>query len=162
MSQEISQTQLLRVAPLASAQDLLSAAVCSWEDTSTSNQYIQKALAQKDVDLDVVVSAYRYYFYKSNTSMALKMAVEVCDRIRVDKQWPADWQKLKPILLEQIERPQTRLFISAYAASGLLQARLGNVAVAQEIANQVQQLQAKEFGADVLLNILNPSSDEEA
>ncbi len=54
-----------------------------------------------------------------------------------------------------------RLYISAYAASGVLQARLGNLVLAETIANQVQQLQAKEFGADMLLSILSSPAEEE-
>ncbi|MEL6402527.1 MAG: hypothetical protein AAFR26_26135 [Cyanobacteria bacterium J06626_4] len=42
----------------------------------------------------------------------------------------------------------------------MLQARLGNLAGAETIANQVQQLQAKEFGADLLLS--SPRSPGEA
>lgn len=143
------------------AQALLVAAAQTWEDAEASEQYIQQALAQPDVDLNVLVSAYRYYFYKNNNAMALKMATRVCDRIQKAEQWPTAWDDLKPILLARLEDENARLYLSAYAASGLLLARLDNVEAAQVIAAQVQQIEAKEFGAELLLNILNPPPEEE-
>lgn len=143
-----------------STQEFLAAAVVHWDDTPRSGRYIQAALAG-DVGLDVLISAYRYYFYKSDAAMALKMAIAVCDRVLKVEQWPSDWASLKPILQAQLEEPNARLYINAYAATSLLQARLGHLDVAQTIAEQVQQLQAKEFGADVLLGILNSPPDEE-
>lgn len=54
-----------------------------------------------------------------------------------------------------------RLYLSAYAASGLLLARLGQLESAQTIAEQVKQIEAKEFGGELLLNILNSPIDQE-
>lgn len=161
MLQKTSSETLSWLSVSPATKGLLVAAAQSWEDTETSEYYIRQALNQPETGFDVLVGAYRYYFYKNQDSMALEIATTVCDRLRQIEQWPTDWAVLKPILLEQIEESNARLYINAYAASGLLQARLGNVEVAQEIANRVQQLQAKEFGADVLLNILNPSSDDD-
>ena len=160
MSQITVQRSPLGPSSLASAQALLSAAVEHWDDTSAADQYIQQALAT-DANLDVLISAYRYYFYKSNAAMALQMAIAVCKYIQQLEHWPSDWAALQPILLSQIELQSARLYISAYAASGVLQARLGNLAWAETIANQVQQLQAKEFGADMLLSILSSPAEEE-
>lgn len=145
----------------ASARTFLVAAAQTWEDTQASEQYIQQALAQPDIDLDVLVSAYRYYFYKNNNVMALEMATTVCDRIQTAEQWPVAWDDLKPILLARLEDEIARLYLSAYAASGLLLARLGDVDAAQAIADQIQQIEAKEFGAELLFNILNSPPEEE-
>ena len=54
-----------------------------------------------------------------------------------------------------------RLYLSAYAASGLLLARLGKLEMAQTIADHVRQLEAKEFGGELLLNILNPPAEDD-
>lgn len=143
------------------SQALLTAAAQSWEDDLTSEQYIQQALAQPDVELDVLVSAYRYYFYKNSNIKALEMATQVLMRLQQAEKWPADWDSLKPILLAQMDDSAARLYLSAYAASGLLLARLGQVENAQTIADQIQQLEAKEFGAEVLHAILNPSPEDE-
>lgn len=160
MSQKVSHRFTPELAELTGAQAFLRAAADHWDDTQTSDRYIQQALATEG-GLDVFVSAYRYYFYKSNAPMALQMAIAVCDYIRQAQHWPDAWADLKPMLLSQIETTEARLYISAYAATGLLQARLGHLALAETIANQVQQLNAKEFGADVLLGILNPPLEED-
>lgn len=76
-----------------SAKSLLMAAAQAWDNTHVSEQYIQQALAQQDAELDrldVLIGAYRYYFYKSNTARAISKALAVCDRIQNDNQWPAD------------------------------------------------------------------------
>ncbi|MEO1126701.1 MAG: hypothetical protein AAFX95_21895 [Cyanobacteria bacterium J06639_16] len=145
----------------ASSQDLLAAVAQTWEDTPTSEHYLQQALAQPQVELDVLIGAYRYYFYKNRDAMALQMAMLVLDRIQQAEQWPTAWDDLKPILLERIDDSNARLYLNAYAASGLLLARLGNFEEAQSVADQVQQIEAKEFGAEVLHSILNPAPEEE-
>ncbi len=144
------------------AEPLLVAAAQSWENTSLSEQYVQQALDQPNVDLNVLVSAYRYHFYKNNNAQALAIATTVCDRIQASKQWPTPWENLCPLLQTRLEDDIVRLYLSAYVASGLLLARLGHTDKAQEIANQVQQLEAREFGSELLLKILNtPLEDEE-
>lgn len=137
------------------------AAAQTWENTEVSEQYIQQALAQPEVDLDVLISAYRYYFYKNNNALALEMAVTVCDRIQKNEQWPTDWKSLKPLLAAQLDHEMVRLYLNAYAASGLLLARLGKLEMAQTIADHVQQIEAKEFGGELLLNILNSPAEDD-
>lgn len=122
---------------------------------------MRQALAQPEVEMDVLVGAYRYYFYKNNNPMALEVATTVLDRIQKAQQWPTAWTRLKPLLQAQIHEPAVRLYLSAYAASGLLLARLGSVESAQTIADQIQQLNAKEFGGELLMNILNPPPEDE-
>ncbi|MEO1146487.1 MAG: hypothetical protein AAFY26_12955 [Cyanobacteria bacterium J06638_22] len=143
------------------SQELLEAAVHSWDDTSMSSQHIQQALAQPNVELEVLISAYRYYFYKGDAPMTLQISLTVVKRIRQAEQWPADWETLKPILEARLNDSTVRLYLNAYGASGLALARLGSLDCAQLIAEQVKQLGAKEFGADVLLTVLNPPPEED-
>ncbi|MEM6599674.1 MAG: hypothetical protein AAF635_16170 [Cyanobacteria bacterium P01_C01_bin.69] len=49
----------------------------AWADSSTSEQYLQSALSQPQVELDVLVGAYRYYFYKHQDAKALEIATTV-------------------------------------------------------------------------------------
>ena len=144
-----------------STQELLATAAQCWEDGQKSESYIQQALAQADAELDVLVGAYRYYFYKNNLVKALEVAKMVLDRLQEAEQWPNHWDALKPILLERLEDPIARLYLSAYGASGLVLARLGQVQDAQTIAERIQQIDAKEFGAERLLAILNPLPEED-
>lgn len=142
-------------------QDLFIAAAHSWSDATASEQYVEQALTQADVGFDVLIGAYRYYFYRNKLSQALQVATTVCDRIQATEQWPTEWPELQPLLLARLDEPTVRLYLSAYAASGLVLARLGQVEEAQRVAHQVQQLGAKEFGAELLLNILSSTPDEE-
>ncbi|NJM97033.1 MAG: hypothetical protein HC800_07500 [Phormidesmis sp. RL_2_1] len=90
------------------------------------------------------------------------MAIAVIERIQQAEQWPTQWDDLKPILLADLDDQSVRLYLSAYMASGLMLARLGNVAEAERITAHVQQLNAKEFGAETLFSILNsPLEDED-
>ncbi|MEM1241834.1 MAG: hypothetical protein AAGI45_18540 [Cyanobacteria bacterium P01_H01_bin.26] len=145
----------------APAQTWLVAAAQTWEDTQTSEQYIQQALAQPDPELDVYVGAYRYYFYKNQNENALAIAHALLKRIQQSEQWSTEWDDLKPILLARLDDDIVRLYLSTYVASGMVLARLGHVLEAEQIAHHVQQLNAKEFGAEVLFNILNSPLDEE-
>lgn len=141
---------------------LLLSAADTWENTAESEQYIHEALARADVELDVLVAAYRYFFYKNNNGMALKMATQVLDRIKRIEQLPADWEQLKPIVECRKEESIIRLYLNAYAASGFVLARLGDVEQAQVIAAQVKEIDTRnEFGASVLLDILTRSPDED-
>ena len=162
MSKKLISKRQSELAAPASSQELMAAAALAWEDDSAAEQYIQQALAQPDAELDVLVSAYRYYFYKNNPAMALQMATEIRDRIHQTEQWSSDWETLKPTLLARVdEDPIVRLYLSAHAAVGLLQARLGQIEAAQTAATQVKQIEPKAFGAEVLLNILNSPTEEE-
>ncbi|MGF1458094.1 MAG: hypothetical protein ACFBSG_03620 [Leptolyngbyaceae cyanobacterium] len=123
--------------PSAATPDLLAAAVQHWEDNSTSASYIQAVLAQ-ETDLDGLISACRDYFYKSDAAMALKMAIALCDRLQKIELWPAAWPQFKPILQTQLTSPRVRLYLKAYLAAGLLQARLGNLAIAHTMGEHAQ------------------------
>lgn len=145
----------------APGSNLLVAAAYSWENTPESDRYVQQALAQPTVGLDVLISAYRYYFYKNADELALQVANTVLSRVQQLEGWPTDWETLKPILISRLDDEMARLYLNAYAAVGLLLARLGQVEEARVIGEQVQQIGAKEFGADVLLTVLNSSPDED-
>lgn len=141
---------------------LLLSAADSWENTNESEQYIHEALARADVELDVLVAAYRYFFYKNNNRMALKMATQVLDRVKLIEQLPENWEELQPIAERRKEEPMMRLYLNAYAASGFVLARLGELEQAQVIAAQVKEIDTRnEFGASVLLDILTRSPDED-
>ena len=143
-------------------KQLLIAATDVWEDTQQSEAYIHQALAQADTNLDVLVAAYRYFFYKNQNALALQVANTVCDRIQQLEQLPTDWQALSPILLRRKEEPNIRLYLNARAASGLVLARLGELEQAKDIATHIQAIDDKnEFGASVVLNILTQPPEEE-
>ncbi len=132
----------------------------SWENTSESENYINQALA-KTSDPDVLVAAYRYFFYKNNYRMALITAVKVRDKIKEIEKLPDDWDQVKSIIGTRKDDPHIRLFLNAYSASGLVLAKLGEIEEAKKIGSQIQEIDDKnEFGAELLIKILtHPDED---
>jgi tetratricopeptide (TPR) repeat protein len=141
---------------------LLIMAAQTWENTSISERYMNQALAKTGDNLDVLVAAYRYFYYKNNYLMALRAALKVRDRVKVLEQLPDDWAQLKPILSSRKDERNIRLFLNAYTASGLVLAKLGEIEQAKEISHQVKEVDHhNEFGAALLLDILTRPRGEE-
>lgn len=141
---------------------LLSAAADNWEDTERSQVYINQAIAHPAVCLDVLVAAYRYFFYKHNDPLALQIATQVMERIQLSEALPSDWQALKSVLLKRNEEPAIRLYLNAYAASGLVLARLGALGKAQEITARVSEIDSKrESCAATVFSVLTRVDDED-
>jgi tetratricopeptide (TPR) repeat protein len=143
-------------------KNLLILAAQSWENTSESEKYIQQALAQTGENTDVLVAAYRFFYYKNNYCLALQTTVKLLDKIKELENFPDDWEQLKPILVNRQEDPQIRLYLNAYAASGLVLAKLGEIEQAKEISTRVKQIDEKnDFGAGILLDILTRPADDD-
>lgn len=142
-------------------KQLLLAAVITWEDTTCSEQYILRAINHPEASLEVLVSAYRYFFYKHNDSMARRLAVQVMDQIKADESLPDEWDHLQPILQERFYDAPIRLYLSAYTALGVMLARWGAFQAAIEISTRIQSIDERnEFGAGVILKILTDEEDE--
>lgn len=141
---------------------LLIMASQNWENPLESENYINQALAKTGDNTDVLVAAYRYFYYENNYYMALQTAVKIRDIIKESEKLPDDWEQLKLILLIRKEEPQIRLFLTAYAASALVSAKLGEIDQAKEISTQIKEIDDKnEFGSALLLDILTRPSEEE-
>lgn len=143
-------------------KQLLIAAANTWEDTAKSQEYIYQALAISNQSLDVLVAAYRYFFYKHNDAATLQIALQVIEQIRQLEGLPKDWDELASILNSRKEEAKIRLYLNAYAASGLVLARMGAIDEAKAIATRVNEIDNKrEFGAATVLDILTNSDDDE-
>ncbi|KAB8320385.1 hypothetical protein SD81_001910 [Tolypothrix campylonemoides VB511288] len=143
-------------------KQLLILAAANWDNTSESENYINQALAKTEDLTDVLVAAYRYFFYKNNYLMALQTAVKVIDIIKLSERFPDSWEQLKPILMSRKDEPTIRLYLNAYAASGLVLAKLGEIDKAKKISAQVKEIDDKnQFGAGILYDILTRPTEEE-
>jgi tetratricopeptide (TPR) repeat protein len=141
---------------------LLILAAESWENTSESERYMNQALAKTSENTDILVAAYRYFYYKNNYSMALQTAAQVIAKIKESEKLPDNWVQLKPILVNRKEDPKIRLYLNAYAASGLVLAKLGEIEKAKAISTQVKEIDEKnDFGAGILLDILTRPAEED-
>ena len=144
-------------------KNLLILAAQTWENTSESEKYIQQALTKAGDNTDVLVAAYRFFYYKNNYSLALQTAIKVLDKIKEAEKFPEEWEQLQPILLNRQEDPQVRLYLNAYAASGLVLAKLGEIEEAKKISTRVKEIDQKNnFGSGILLDILTrPAEDDD-
>ena len=144
-------------------KQLLVMASTHWDQPELADDYINQALTLANEDPDVLVSAYRYFFYTHNHALALKVALKVLEMVKRKESLPEAWSQLKPILRDRREDPDIRLYINAYAASGLIRARLGEIETAKQIAAQVSELEKRnEFGGKVVRDVLDhPDDDDE-
>lgn len=143
-------------------KNLLILAAKNWENTAESENYMQQAVAKTQDNLDVLVAAYRYFYYKNNYLLALQMAVKVINKIHNSENLPDDWQQLKSVLVSRKDNPSIRLYLTAYAASGLVLAKLGEIEKAKEISARVKEIDDnKEFGGGLILDILTRPAEED-
>ncbi len=145
-------------------KQLLILAADNWQNTSVSEAYLNQALIKTDDCIDVLVAAYRYFYYKNNYKMALKTANKVLNKVKNTENIPDNWEQCKPILMNRLEDEQIRLYLTAYAASSLVLAKLGEIEKAKVICLQIQEIDIKnEFqSASILLDILTrPPEDDD-
>ena len=132
-----------------------------WHTPEIANPYMQQAIELAGDHPDVLVSAYRYFFYTHNNQLALQVATKVLEMVQQAEDLPTDWVQLKPILSDRRDDPDIRLYINAYAASGLIRARIGELDTAQQIAARVSEIESRnEFGGKVVQSILEHSDDD--
>lgn len=143
-------------------KQLLEQATHRWQDGLEADHYIEQAIAATDNNPDVLIAAYRYFFYKNNCAKALEIAERVVTQVRASENLPTDWESLQPILQAGKEEPVFRLYLNAYSATGMLLAKLGELEQAKTIATQIKAIDDRnEFGADVILSILTPAEEDD-
>ena len=144
------------------AKELLILAADNWENTSESEKYINQALAKTGNNIDVLISAYRYFYYKQNYQMALETAEKVKNKVKQTEKLPDNWEQLKPVLIQRKEEQNIRLYLNSYAATGLILAILGKEEEAKEICNKVKGIDDKnDFGAGILFDVLTRPPEED-
>ena len=143
-------------------KDLLQRAADSWQNEETADRYIRQALAHPASTVDVLISAYRYFFYRQNYGMAQKIAQQVLEQVCQQEQLPDDWPQLQLLLQQRKDDPLIRLYLTAYSALGYIMARIGKLDQAKTMATRLQSIDDNdEFGASLILNILTPSDDDD-
>ena len=134
----------------------------NWEYTGLAEKYIREALFKAGNNLDVLVSAYRFFFYKHKPAIALFIAQRVIKAIATQENLPSQWLQLQPILLARQEEPKIRLYLNAYAAIGLILAQLGKIEKAKAISERVKEIEdSTQFCAHTVLEVITRSPDED-
>ncbi len=143
-------------------KQLLFLASENWEYTGLAEKYIREALFQAGNNLDVLVGAYRFFFYKHKPEIALSIAQKVIKTIATQEDLPQEWSELKPVLLRRKQEPDIRLYLNAYAATGLILAQLGRLEEAKDISQQVKQIDnSSQFCAHTVFEVITQSPDED-
>ena len=143
-------------------KQLLLLASENWEYTGLAETYIREALSKAGNNLDVLVGAYRFFFYKHQPSTALSIAQQVLQIIATKENLPVEWSQLKPILITRKEEPLIRLYLNAYAAKGLILAQLGKIEQAKQISQRVKDIDdTRQFCATTVFEVIAKSPDEE-
>ncbi|NRB06761.1 MAG: hypothetical protein HRU34_05270 [Richelia sp.] len=147
-------------------KNLLILAAENYGNTPEADKYINQAIKEaknKEEYLDILVAAYRYFYYKNNYLMALQAANQLMAKIKEAEKLSDNWERLKPILSARQESPIIRLYLNAYVASGLVLAKLGKLEQAQTICTQIQEIddQNQFTGAKILLDILTKPKDDD-
>ncbi len=143
-------------------KQLLLLASENWEYTGLAEQYIREALSKAGDNLDVLVGAYRFFFYKHQPAAALTIAQQVISAIATREDLPFEWEKLQPILLSRKQEPTIRLYLNAFAAKGLILAQLGRLEEAKAISERVREIDdSREFCSTTVFEVITKSPDEE-
>lgn len=143
-------------------KQLLLLAGENWESTDLAEKYIREALVKSGNNLDVLVGAYRFFFYKHKPTVALSIAQEVLRLLSATENLPDEWLQLKPILITRKHEPNVRLFLSAYAAKSLILAQLDRISEAKLISQRVREIDDnREFCATTVFEVITHSPDED-
>lgn len=143
-------------------KQLLLLASENWEYTGLAEKYIREALSNAGDNLDVLVAAYRFFFYKHQSAAALSIAQQVIQLIATQEKFPQEWSQLKPILSDRATEPTVRLYLNAYAAKGLILAQLGRLDEAREISQQVKEIDdSRQFCSTTVFEVITRSPDED-
>ncbi len=143
-------------------KQLLLLASENWEYTSLAEKYIREALFKAGTNLDVLVGAYRFFFYKHQPSAALSIAEKVLHLLTSRENLPIEWSELQPILVARKQEPNISLYLNAYAAKGLILAQLGRIEEAKIISQRVKEIDdSRQFCSTTVFEVITKSPDEE-
>ena len=143
-------------------KQLLLLASENWEYTGLAERYIREALSKAGDNFDVLIAAYRFFFYKHQPAAALSIAQQVITAIAFQESLPSEWSQLKPILIIRKQEPPIRLYLNAYAAKGLIVAQLGKLDEAKLISQRVKEIDdTRQFCSTTVFEVLTKSPEDE-
>jgi tetratricopeptide (TPR) repeat protein len=158
----VTQDQLSWYNVSEDVKTLLILASNNWENTILAEQYIHEALKKAENNLDVLTGAYRFFFYKKKSKIALEIAKKILKIIEETENLPLQWEQLKPILANRQYDSSIRLYINAYAAQGFILAKLGQLEEAKLITKRVKEIDKnRESCAATVFEVLTKSLDED-
>ncbi|XHU96252.1 MAG: hypothetical protein JJP05_02010 [cyanobacterium endosymbiont of Rhopalodia gibba] len=158
----VSEDQLSWYDVSEDVKTLLIVASNNWENTILAEQYIREALNKSENNLDVLIGAYRFFFYKKKPEIALEIAKKILRIIQERENLPLQWEQLKPILVNRQFDSSIRLYMNAYAAQGFILAKLGQLEEAKLITKRVKEIDKnRESCATTVFEVLTKSPDKD-
>ncbi|MEL4894667.1 hypothetical protein [Crocosphaera sp. Alani8] len=143
-------------------KQLLVLATDNWENSSLAEEYINQALEKAGDNIDVLVGAYRFFFYKNKLEIALRIAQKVLKFVEDNENLPIEWEQLQPILRERQTEANIRLYVNAYASQGYILAKMGQIEAAKLITERVKTIDKhRESCATTVFEVLTKQPDDD-
>ncbi len=135
----------------------------NWENQELCENLLRKVIAESPDNREVLLSAYRFYFYSKNFEKALSFALKVQDQLATSLHKGSIMPDLSEALKKDPENPELRLLMQTVSAIGFLQARLGRRKDAVKTLSFAKDLDPElSFGADAVYKFLtSPPETEE-
>ena len=109
------------------------------DDRAASESFVEQALARFGDDLEVLVSGYRFFFYRSRPECALALVRERSGCARREAKLPETWARAGTVACRRHERRDASSVPGRLLGRlGLLLAQLGEFDEARDISRRVQ------------------------
>lgn len=138
------------------AEQQLRLASFAYQDDAKAEMHLAIAKAVAPNNAVVLVGEYRYYFYKTRLTDALKVAEECLAVVSQQLDLPAYWQLVSPEHANfSGDEPAHRFYLFVLKAYAYLLLRLNRMAEGAQAASKLMELDAgNKVGGQVLLDVL--------
>ena len=145
-----------------SAKEKLLKAIEHWEDKETSSKVLKEVLFEEDENLDLLIGAYRFFFYNQNYEMALMLALKIMGLLERDYDYLGNLKALKERLETNPDDVIARLYLNAYIAYAYVNIRLGMVDKAKNLLLSLSELDPfDQFGTQTMIRVLENSRNRD-
>lgn len=141
----------------AQAEWHLSQAGQSYQQDNIAESHLQCARLIAPNHVAVLISLYRYYFYKGRLPQALSVAIQCLDRAQLEMGLPGDWRHVKILDADfnDFGAVLPRFFLFTLKGYAYLNMRLGDMSEGRMALDKLMQLDPDDkMGWSVLLGVL--------
>lgn len=140
------------------AQDHLWQAGLSYHLDDVAERHLREAQSLAPGHAAVLISLYRFYFYKGRLVDALEIAKQCLDKALRENALPPDWRDVTAddAVFGRYEDMLLRFFLFTLKGYAYLQMRLGNLDEGRAAVTKLLELDPSDkIGAQVLLGVLD-------
>ena len=142
----------------AQAEWHLSQAGQSYQQDNIAESHLQAARLIAPDHVAVLISLYRYYFYKGRLLQALSVAIQCLDRAQFEMELPGDWRQVQiwDADFNDYGAVLPRFFLFTLKGYAYLNMRLGDLSEGRVALDKLMQLDPDDkMGGSVLQNVLD-------